>query len=113
MVSRCNRRGCLHDVSSGIWYFAAVHSAPASYIKSPSGWRSTTGRPLPLFAERDAERDPDVRSGAKLAPGVTVGSIEVPQLSRPLMQRLSTQSSSSITRHTSSAKRDSGNPRGR
>ena len=27
-----------------------INNAPASYIKSPSGWRSTTSRPVPLFA---------------------------------------------------------------
>jgi len=36
--------------------------------------------------ERDAKRGPDLRSGTKLAPGVAVGAIEVPQLSRPLVQ---------------------------
>ncbi len=68
-------------------FLAAVHSAPASNIRSPSGWMSTTSRPRAAMGERDAERDADLRAGAERAAGMAIGLIEIPQLERPVLQR--------------------------
>src|SRR6516165_7853088 len=57
-------------ISSGIWYFAAIHNAPA----------------VAFVGQRDAERGPDLRPCAKLAPRMAVGPVEIPQFSRPPVQ---------------------------
>src|SRR6202048_5452834 len=72
-------------ISSGIWCFTAIHSA--GVVHQVAVGLEIDDQPAAAFVrERDSKRGPDLRSGTKLAPGVAVGAIEVPQLSRPLWQ---------------------------
>jgi hypothetical protein len=52
---------------------------------------STTSRPLPRCAERDAERGADLGASAERLTSMAVGLVEIPQFVSPVLQRVGGQ----------------------
>src|SRR6516165_12378514 len=73
--------------SSGMSFLAALHSAPASNKRSPSGWISSQP-PHAAMRQRHAERQADLRAGAERLARMAIWLVKIPQLVSPILERV-------------------------
>ncbi len=94
--------------SIGILWALATQRAAASNIRSPSGWRSTTSRPLPRWASATPSDSPIWVAVPRLLPGWRYGrSRSHRRFAQPsAVPAVRTQSCSRMASQTSAARRD-------